>query len=544
MKKEGENMNSELNKKINDLMIATLQKIYFFDIFKDEVFCYEQVNGELKEIEKYTFAEYINIIETNIQENYLKDFMNNLSIPKLEEQLNSDDYIIYYYKTLNNREYKNIYSLVENEGRKCILVINEKLTGNKINENVSNDFKYNTLLDNVSDSMLKINNVFNLESKAKKNVDAIEEYINSVFGNLFSIYPDLRKSINKNAGAQSSLADGTILIVDDDLVTRNMIKKLFVDEYKIQMAANGKEAIEYLQNNLNKSVTSKVDNILSIFLDLTMPVLDGFAVLEYLSKKNYLSKIPVVIISGDYEKDTKNRVYNYNIADMLEKPFDFQIVRHRIGNFINLYKSSNSLSNIINDQNNDLKDIINAFVYTYKFDYSDNIKMVKKYVEILANQVKEDYEEYKLNNSLVNKMVEAAEYYDIGFYSIPRKLLNKRGNLTEEELVSIKDYPLFGSKMINYVFNEASDTKLKDYTNEIATYYHENFDGSGYPCKLEGEKIPLSAQIASIAITYYNLSKKGKDKPEDVIISKSGVMFNPKIVGSFMKVLEKFKEVK
>lgn len=544
MKKEGENMNSELNKKINDLMIATLQKIYFFDIFKDEVFCYEQVNGELKEIEKYTFAEYINIIETNIQENYLKDFMNNLSIPKLEEQLNSDDYIIYYYKTLNNREYKNIYSLVENEGRKCILVINEKLTGNKINENVSNDFKYNTLLDNVSDSMLKINNVFNLESKAKKNVDAIEEYINSVFGNLFSIYPDLRKSINKNAGAQSSLADGTILIVDDDLVTRNMIKKLFVDEYKIQMAANGKEAIEYLENNFNKSVTSKVDNILSIFLDLTMPVLDGFAVLEYLSKKNYLSKIPVVIISGDYEKDTKNRVYNYNIADMLEKPFDFQIVRHRIGNFINLYKSSNSLSNIINDQNNDLKDIINAFVYTYKFDYSDNIKMVKKYVEILANQVKEDYEEYKLNNSLVNKMVEAAEYYDIGFYSIPRKLLNKRGNLTEEELVSIKDYPLFGSKMINYVFNEASDTKLKDYTNEIATYYHENFDGSGYPCKLEGEKIPLSAQIASIAITYYNLSKKGKDKPEDVIISKSGVMFNPKIVGSFMKVLEKFKEVK
>ena len=544
MKKEGENMNSELNKKINDLMIATLQKIYFFDIFKDEVFCYEQVNGELKEIEKYTFAEYINIIETNIQETYLKDFMNNLSIPKLEEQLNSDDYIIYYYKTLNNREYKNIYSLVENEGRKCILVINEKLTGNKINENVSNDFKYNTLLDNVSDSMLKINNVFNLESKAKKNVDAIEEYINSVFGNLFSIYPDLRKSINKNAGAQSSLADGTILIVDDDLVTRNMIKKLFVDEYKIQMAANGKEAIEYLENNFNKSVTSKVDNILSIFLDLTMPVLDGFAVLEYLSKKNYLSKIPVVIISGDYEKDTKNRVYNYNIADMLEKPFDFQIVRHRIGNFINLYKSSNSLSNIINDQNNDLKDIINAFVYTYKFDYSDNIKMVKKYVEILANQVKEDYEEYKLNNSLVNKMVEAAEYYDIGFYSIPRKLLNKRGNLTEEELVSIKDYPLFGSKMINYVFNEASDTKLKDYTNEIATYYHENFDGSGYPCKLEGEKIPLSAQIASIAITYYNLSKKGKDKPEDVIISKSGVMFNPKIVGSFMKVLEKFKEVK
>lgn len=537
-------MNSELNKKVTDLVVATLQKIYFFDIFKDEVFCYEKINGELKEIEKYSFSEYINVIETNIQETYLKDFMNNLSIPKLEEQLNTEDYVIYYYKTLNNREYKNIYTLTEVDSRKCILVINEKLSGNKINENISNDFKYNTLVDNVSDSILKINNIFNLESKAKKNIDAIEDYINSVFGNLFSIYPDLKQSINKNAGAQSSLADGTILIVDDDLVTRNMIKKLFVDEYKIQMAANGKEAIEYLESNYNKSVTSKVDNILAIFLDLTMPVLDGFAVLEYLSKKNYLSKIPVVIISGDYEKDTKNRVYNYNIADMLEKPFDFQIVRHRIGNFINLYKSSTALSNIINDQNNDLKDIINAFVYTYKFDYSDNIRMVKSYVEILANQVKEDYEEYKLNSTLVNKMVEAAEYYDIGFYSIPRKLLNKRGNLTDEELVSIKDYPLFGSKMINYLYNENSDTKLKEYTNDITSYYHENYDGSGYPCKLEGEKIPVVAQIAAVAITYYNLIKKGNNKPEDIIISKSGVMFNPKIVGSFMKVLDKIKEVK
>ena len=56
-------------------------------------------------------------------------------------------------------------------------------------------------------------------------------------------------------------------------------------------------------------------------------------------KNNYLYKIPVIIISGDYEKETKARVYNYGVADMLEKPFDFEVVKHRIGNFINLYKS-------------------------------------------------------------------------------------------------------------------------------------------------------------------------------------------------------------
>lgn len=88
---------------------------------------------------------------------------------------------------------------------------------------------------------------------------------------------------------------------------RNMIKKIFADEYKIIMAENGKEAIEYLEANSSKGITESSDNILGIFLDLTMPVMDGFAVLEYLSKNNYLYRIPVIIISGDYEKETKAR---------------------------------------------------------------------------------------------------------------------------------------------------------------------------------------------------------------------------------------------
>ena len=59
------------------------------------------------------------------------------------------------------------------------------------------------------------------------------------------------------------------------------------------------------------------DNIVGIFLDLVMPKMDGFGVLDYLNRNNYLSKIPVAIISGDYSKETRDRVYGYHIADML-----------------------------------------------------------------------------------------------------------------------------------------------------------------------------------------------------------------------------------
>ena len=147
------------------------------------------------------------------------------------------------------------------------------------------------------------------------------------------------------------------------LVALFFVWKIFdQDEYKIVMAANGKEAIDYVEENSKKGIEQTSDHIVGIFLDLTMPVLDGFAVLDYLSERNYLNRIPVIIISGDYEKETKIRVYNYNIADMLEKPFDFDVVKHRIGNFINLYKSSNSLNDLINNQTESLKEIIDAYI--------------------------------------------------------------------------------------------------------------------------------------------------------------------------------------
>ena len=61
-----------------------------------------------------------------------------------------------------------------------------------------------------------------------------------------------------------------------------------------------------------------------------MPVMDGFGVLNYLREKNILSKIPVVIISGTEEKETRQKVYKYNIADMLEKPFNLEIIKNYI----------------------------------------------------------------------------------------------------------------------------------------------------------------------------------------------------------------------
>ena len=111
-----------------------------------------------------------------------------------------------------------------------------------------------------------------------------------------------------------NVTENTILVVDDSNITRNLIEKVYKDQYKVLMAANGREAIDIVD-------TMPDGVIVAILLDLNMPGLDGFAVLDYFKQKGLFNKIPVSIITGDSSKATIDRVMTYNVVDVLIKPF-------------------------------------------------------------------------------------------------------------------------------------------------------------------------------------------------------------------------------
>lgn len=111
-----------------------------------------------------------------------------------------------------------------------------------------------------------------------------------------------------------NVTEQTILVVDDSNITRNLIEKVYENQYKILMASTGREAIDI--------VDAMPDGVIvAILLDLNMPDLDGFAVLDYFKEKDLFNKIPVSIITGDSSKETMSRVMTYNIVDVLIKPF-------------------------------------------------------------------------------------------------------------------------------------------------------------------------------------------------------------------------------
>lgn len=128
--------------------------------------------------------------------------------------------------------------------------------------------------------------------------------------------------------------ENTILVVDDSNIIRNFVSRIFKDNYKVGVAKDGQEAINLIQANSNNNTIS------AILLDLNMPNVDGFAVLEYMKGNNLFTKIPVSIISGDSSKETIDRAFTYQIVDMLGKPFNESDVKRVVEKTI-LYKQMN-----------------------------------------------------------------------------------------------------------------------------------------------------------------------------------------------------------
>lgn len=531
---------------LQNFLLTRFLNAYIIDVISDKAFIYSYVNNSIVNKSNTTYSGFLTDLSNSLNSEDLNNLTANLSIQRLEECFYSGKKSVNLVINRGGTDYLLDISLVNFNGNKLIMVI-ENLFDSSMGLNINSgnyknkeDIRMQSMIDNVSDSLLKIYNVFN-SNRNNPEVNNIGNYINTILSDITNSYPEFNRSFKENAISVSSMGRPTLLIVDDDMITRNLLKKIFIDQYNIVMATNGEEAISILEDNSNRNMFESRDNIVGIFLDLVMPKMDGFGVLDYLNRNNYLSKIPVAIISGDYSKETRDRVYGYHIADMLEKPFNTEIIKHRVNNLVNLYKSSNSLNEMILNQYADLKNVIDTIISAYKYDYASNIEMIKRYSFIIGTDIMNNYGEYNLDEARVNLIAEASCYYDIGYYAIPRVIYSKDSNFTKEEADIVKNYPIIGSKIVKYGLKNMGDSAFTEYAYEITRYYHERYDGTGYPEGLRGDAIPISACIVALSALFNNFvrSYSNSEDIRDAICKLSGSKFNPRIIESFKRVFDK-----
>lgn len=382
--------------------------------------------------------------------------------------------------------------------------------------------------ESISDAIYQINSL--LDNNMISNgihINDTRAYINSVFNKVSIDHPELNKAIMSRIASTSSFLKPTILIVDDSSIIRNSLKRIFAEDFNILFAKNGNEAISIINDNVLSS--NKENNIVGILLDLVMPVSDGFVVLDYLKSNELFNRIPVAIISGDETKETRRRVYEYDIVDMLEKPFNTNNIRRRIGKIISLYISSNNLQNIVNVQSEELKSVDNenyegikniVNVIVDNIMNNDDSNKLRKIAKIISTEYQVKHPDNFKDNKFVDSIVNTVALYNIGAIAMKPDVVVTASTIKQEI-----DY---GLAIVDAIMIDETDI---DTAKNIIKYSFEMYNGSGYPNNLKENDIPLEAQIANITVRLYNYSKVNSfNAAIKTITEADAIKYNPELV--------------
>ncbi|MCI8689699.1 MAG: diguanylate cyclase [Oscillibacter sp.] len=297
-----------------------------------------------------------------------------------------------------------------------------------------------------------------------------------------------------------------ILIVDDSELNRAILADMLDEEYEIIEAENGLQGVAVLQ-------LQGVD-ISLVLLDIVMPEMDGFGVLNVMKQNNWIEDIPVIMISAESGSSHIERAYELGVTDFISRPFDALIVHRRVVNTILLYAKQKKLVGMVADQiyeneqrSSLLIDILSHIVEFRNGESGLHVLNVRTLTELLLKHLVQKTDRYPLSPADIAMISTASALHDIGKISIDEKILNKPGRFTDEEFAIMKTHSMAGAEMLKNLPIHQDDPLVR-VAYDICRWHHERYDGRGYPDGLTGDEIPIAAQIVALADVYDALTSK------------------------------------
>lgn len=301
----------------------------------------------------------------------------------------------------------------------------------------------------------------------------------------------------------------SVLIVDDSELNRKMLGQMLGSRFDIAEAASGEACLQLLEQNAT--------GISIVLLDIHMPGIDGFTVLEEMNQKNLLEQIPVIMISSEDTVDAVRRAFDLGASDYISRPFDAKVVYQRIINTIRLYAKQRRLSAMAADlafekerASRMMIGILSQVVEKRNGESRDHVQRVAQLTSMLLAGLAQKTDRYPLTREMRRTIATAAALHDIGKMEICEDLLHKEGPLTEAERRTLQSHTLLGAQMLEEQ-PECRDDAFARTAYNICRWHHERYDGGGYPDGLQGEQIPIEAQVVGLADVYERLVSRPVD---------------------------------
>ncbi len=329
-----------------------------------------------------------------------------------------------------------------------------------------------------------------------------------------------------------------ILIVDDVEVNRMILENIIVSmDLQPVLAENGVQALDIVRQRKPQL----------ILLDVSMPEMDGYELCRILKDDPEYRDIPIIFISAYDEPKDIITGFNLGGEDYVTKPFIQEVVRARVGTHLKLYNTVQQLAETnrrlqisVNEQLAQMEEEKKRVLYALVRIARQNAHYEEVHMERLcynckifsrALQLSPKYES-QVSDSFVETISIAAPLCDLGNMAVPGEILSKKGRFTPQERMLMETHTTVGADILR-------DIMAGDYNDfiqmsiDIANYHHENWDGSGYPCGISGDEIPLPAQIVSVMSEFCALTERREyrdayTKEEALLVMQEevGVKFN------------------
>jgi putative two-component system response regulator len=369
------------------------------------------------------------------------------------------------------------------------------------------------------------------------------------------------------------MSDAThILVVDDQIVNLMILEELLGTRYRVHALDSARAALAYLESG------GAADLVL---MDVLMPDMDGFEACRLLLAMPGRHDTPLIFLTSLDSPEDERRALSLGAVDFIRKPLSPPVVLARIETHLELSRArrllalrNRDLESLVAERTREVEaqaqDLIHskqeliaaqgatitafcALVEVRDNETGNHILRTQRYVRSLALHLRTHPRfSAALDDDTIESLYKSAPLHDVGKVAIPDRILLKPGKLDADEWAIMQRHCEYGRDAIRaaeLALGDTSGSFLRT-AREIAYSHHERWDGSGYPCALAGEAIPLSARLMALADVYDALiSARPYKRPfshaqalESIMAGRGG-HFDPDVADAFLEIAQEFRDI-